>query len=239
MLVYTEITYLLNALMIFLSFEILAFLMNMKIEVKQMIKYVFSFNISIFLIYFDVFEGFLLVYDLLICLFFFKKQTYIYYPIFIFIYISLLSFFGFFDNMIIFQCILIVDGFNIPSIFLISLIFVLSIYFYIYYCSLIISDYDYVDISLCNQQLKGFIDNGNKVYYKGYPLLFLNTSLINNYEIIDYIEITTAIQKETIAIIEIDEIMINHQSIHHLYAGLIDKLEYDCILSPKLMGGIL
>ena len=46
-------------------------------------------------------------------------------------------------------------------------------------------------------------------------------------------------KEDTIEIIEIEEMIVNHQTIHHLYVGLIEELEYDCILSPKLMGGIL
>lgn len=241
MVVYIEVTYLLNALLLFLSFELLSFLCNICITYKEMLKYVLAFNISVLLMYVDFFEGFVILYDLILCLYFFRKQAYIYFPIFIFVYISLLSFFDLFLNdFIVFQCILIVNGLHLTSMMVVVIIFILAIYFYIYYCSCLLKNKDdYVDIFLNDHQYLGFIDNGNKVYYKGYPLMFFNKEICESYRVIDNIEIQTATSKEEIEIIEIDQIMINHQSLHHIYAGLIDELEYDCILSPKLMGGII
>lgn len=237
--VYIEVTYILNALIIFLSFEILSFLCNIRISKKEMFKYVLTFNISVLLIYVDVFEGFLLFYDLVLCIYFFRKQTYIYYPIFIFVYISLISFCDFLSDMMIFQCILVIDGLHLSSLFFVFLICLISFYFYIYYCSILLNHNDFVDVYINDHQYIGFIDSGNKVYYKGYPLIFFNKSLFYKYRAIDSIEIKTAVSKGIVDIIEIDEMMINHQSIHHLYAGLIDELEYDCILNTKLMGGII
>jgi hypothetical protein len=241
MIVYTEVTYFINALLLFLSFEILAFLCNIRMTKKEILKYILTFNISVILTYIDLFDGFLILYYLILCLFYFKKQAYIFYPIFIFIYISMLSFFDLcVDGMIVFQEVLIVEGFNISSLFTIVIIALIAFYFYIYYCSLLLeSKNDYVDIFIGNKQYRGFIDNGNKVYYKGYPLIFFNKNVLDKYKIIDRIQIHTALKEDTIEIIEIEEMIVNHQTIHHLYVGLIEELEYDCILSPKLMGGIL
>lgn len=241
MIVYIEVTYLLNALLLFLSFEILSFLCNIRITKKEMLKYMLSFNISFLLIYIDLFEGFLIFYDLILCILFFRKQTYLYFPIFIFIYISLLSFFDLcLSDFIVFQCILIVNGLHLSSMMVMVIVFLLAIYFYIYYCSYILENKDdYVDIFIDDHQYLGFIDNGNQVYYKGYPLVFLNKKICNDYCVIDHIEIQTATSTKEIEIIEIDDIMINHQLLHHIYVGLIEELEYDCILSPKLMGGII
>lgn len=239
--VYIEVTYLLNALLLFISFEILSFLLNINILFKDMVKYVLTFNISILLLFVDFFDGFLLFYYLIISFFYFKKQIYLYYPIFIFIYISLLSFFNLcLDDMVIFQCILLCEGLNISSLMIIVICIIISSYFYIQYCSLLLRDKDdYVDIFYKDKQYIGFIDNGNKVFYKGYPLIFFRKKLIKDYKTIDYIEIKTAINADKIPIIEIDEITINHQLLHHIYVGLIDDLDYDCILSPRLMGGII
>lgn len=239
--VYIEVTYLLNTVLLFISFEILSFLLNINISFKEMLKYVITYNISFLLIFIDFFEGFLLFYYLIISYIYFKKQIYLYYPIFVFIYISLLSFFDLcLENMIIFQGILLCEGLSISSLTLIVICAVVACYCYIQYCSLLLKENDdYVDIFYNNKQYIGFIDNGNKVLYKGYPLIFFSKDILGEYKTIDYIEIKTAIKDDLIPIIEIDEITINHQLLHHIYVGVIEDLDYDCILSPRLMGGII
>lgn len=239
--VYIEVTYLLNALLLFLTFEILSFLFNIHFNIKEIFKYMLTYNISIVLIYIDFFEGFLLFYYLILCLFYFRKQAYLYFPVFIFIYISLLSFFDVcLEEMIVFQCILIAEGFHFISLFIILIFVLIATYFYIQYCSLKLShDNDYVDIFFHHNQYIGFVDNGNNVYYKGYPLIFINKKNIQEYQIIDKIIIQTALKKEEIEIIKIKEININHQSLNNIYAGVIEEIEYDFILSPRIMGGVL
>lgn len=239
--VYIEITYLLNMIVLFMSFEILAFLLNLNITKKEFILYIFTFNISILFIFIDLFKGFLLFYFLGLSFYFFRKQVYIYYPIFVFIYISFISFFDFcFDEIIIFQGILVCEGINIPILLFLLVFVMIVVYFYIYYCSIRIKDKDdYVDVYFNNQQYHGFLDTGNKVFYKGYPLIFFNKQLLSDYHTIDYIQIKTALQKDYIPIIEVEHITINHQLLHHIYIGLIEELDYDCIISPTIMGGIL
>ena len=90
--VYLEVTYLINALMILLTFELLCYLLNIQMSQKELLKYVLTYNLSVLFLYIDFFDGFLLLYDLLLSVFYFKKLTYIYYPLYLFIYISLLSF---------------------------------------------------------------------------------------------------------------------------------------------------
>lgn len=239
--VYIEVTYLLNALLLFLSFEILSFLFNIHFTVKEMFKYMLTYNISFILIYIDVFEGFLIFYYLLLCLFYYRKQTYLYFPVFIFIYISLLSFFDVcLSEMIVFQCVLIVEGINISSLIIVIIILLVSTYFYIQYCSLKLSEKDdYVDVFYDNKQYLGFIDNGNQVYYKGYPLIFVNKKNIEEYHAIDSIVIKTALKKEKIEIIKIKEMVINHQILHNIYVGLIEECDYDFVLGPRIMGGVI
>lgn len=239
--VYIEVTYFLNALLLFFSFEILSFLLNINISLKEMLKYMLTYNISILLIYIDFFDGFLIFYFLIVSIVYFRKQVYLYYPVFIFIYISLLSFFDLcLHEMISYQCILLCEGFSIPSLTVVILFVIIASYFYVYYCSITIKEIDnYVDIFIGGKQYIGFIDTGNKVTYKGYPLIFFNKKLLKDYNAIDYIEIKTAVNLDLVPIIKIQDITINHQLLHNIYIGLIEELDYDCILSPSLMGGII
>ena len=51
--------------------------------------------------------------------------------------------------------------------------------------------------------------------------------------------IETANQVETVDIIVMKEIEINHQVLHHVYVGVMSYNEYDCILNSQLLGGLL
>jgi len=238
--VYLEITYLMNALLIAFSFELLCFLLNIQMKMKELFKYIVVYNISFLLLYIDLFEGFLLFYYFLVTIYFFRKLTYIYYPIFTFVYISLLSFIEFMlPSSTIFQCILLVSGFNFLSLFIMSILFIIVCYLYISFCQYKINKEELVDVSFRGKSCLGFIDNGNKVFYKGYPVIFMTQRFINEYEKIGTIDITTASQIETIDITMIHDIEINHQKLHHVYVGIMPTCEYDCILNSQLLGGLL
>ena len=58
--VYIEITYFMNALLILLSFEILSFLLNIRITKKRLCLYVLTYNISFVFLFIDLFTGFIL-----------------------------------------------------------------------------------------------------------------------------------------------------------------------------------
>ena len=68
--VYVEVTYVMNAFLILLSLELLCYLLNIQMMKKEVLKYVFLLNCSLFLLYIDMFCGFILIYDFII--FFFK-----------------------------------------------------------------------------------------------------------------------------------------------------------------------
>lgn len=240
MTVYIEVTYIMNAFLVFLSFEILCFLLNIQITKKELCLYVLTYNISIVLLYIDLFEGFIFFYDLILTFFYFRKQVYIYYPLYMFIYISLLSFLSFLiPQSIVFQGVLLIEGVNITSLSIMGILLLIMIYFYISFCQYKINQNEMVDVSFLDIHCQGFIDNGNRVFYKGYPVIFISQHLLNEYHPIDTIDICTAHSVETVDIIMIDDMMINHQSLHHVYAGLISNYEYDCILNAQLMGGLL
>lgn len=238
--VYVEITYVVNAFLILLSFEILCFLLSIKMSVKELVIYTFSYNFSLFFLYIDLFDGFIFLYNLLLTTLYFRKQTYIYYPIYMFVYISLLSFIQFIlPQSLIFQGILLIEGMSGFSYFIVGILCLLIGYFYITFCNYKISQNDVVDVVMDKQCLKGLVDNGNKTFYKGYPLIFVLKSKLNDYQVIDHIEVMTATDKEDIEIIELYDIDIHHHHFKHLYAGVLTHCEYDCILNTQLMGGLL
>lgn len=238
--VYLEVTYVMNAFMILLTFELLCFLLNQQMTIKELFKYALTYNISIIFLFIDFFDGFLLLYDLLLTLFYFRKLSYIYYPLLLFIYISILSFLDMLlPSSTIFQGILLIEGFHFLSMFILIILVICIFYFYITFCKSKIKSQDLVDISLYGKNGLGFIDNGNKVFYKGYPVIFITAEFIGDYEKIDSIEIETATQKEMIDIILIDDLIINHQLLHHVYAGVMSSNTYDCILNSQLLGGLL
>ncbi|KXU51654.1 MAG: hypothetical protein UFX20_15010 [Longibaculum muris] len=238
--VYLEVTYLINALMILLTFELLCYLLNIQMSQKELLKYVLTYNLSVLFLYIDFFDGFLLLYDLLLSIFYFKKLTYIYYPLYLFIYISLLSFLSWIlPSAVIFQSVLIVEGIHFISLLIIGILCLLIFYFYISFCQHKIHSDEYVDVKIENHQCLGFIDNGNKVFYKGYPVIFISKEFLGEYQKIDRILIETANQKEWIDLIMIDDIEINHQLLHHVYVGVMSSHEYDCILNSQLLGGLL
>jgi hypothetical protein len=238
--VYIEVTYIINALIILLTIEILCFLLNQQLQLKEIIKYVIAYNISFLFLFIDFFQGFLLVYDFLLTFYFFKKLVYIYYPLYVFIYISILVFVDvMLPSSTIFQGILIVEGIKWYSLFALSFMMICIFYFYISFCQYKIKDKHMVDVCFFGIKCLGFIDTGNKVYYHGYPVVFINESLIKDYKKIDVIQIETASAIENIDIIEIDKMSIQGKEISHVYAGMISSKEYDCILNSDLLGGLL
>lgn len=240
MKVYLEITYCINAFIILLSFELLCFLLNIQMTKKELFQYVMTYNISFIFLYLDLFDGFILLYNLLLTFFYFRKQTYIFYPIYVFIYISLLSFLEFcLPHSLIFQGILIVEDLNMISMAILAVLTCVVVYFYISFCNYKLNQDDMIDVSFLDIQCLGFIDNGNRVFYKGYPVIFISKRLFHEYLPIDTIEISTAYSSERVDIILLDDIDINHQTLHHVYVGLMSSGEYDCILNTQLMGGLL
>lgn len=240
MRVYLEITYCMNAFIILLSFELLCFLLNVQMTKKELFKYVMTYNISFIFLYLDLFDGFIFFYNLLITFFYFRKQTYIYYPIYVFIYISLLSFLKFcLPDSFIFQGVLLIEEVNITSMSILAVLTCVVIYFYISFCNYKLNQNDMIDVSFLDIQCLGFIDTGNKVFYKGYPVIFISKDLLYEYQPIDTIDISTAYSSEKVDIILLDDIDINHQTLHHVYVGLMSSGEYDCILNTQLMGGLL
>lgn len=239
MKVYIEITYFMNALLILLSFEIVAFLLNVRMTKKQLFLYVITYNISFVFLFFDLFTGFLLVYDFFLMFFYFRKFVYIYYPIYLFVYFSILSFVQWLlPSSAIFQGVLLIEETQIQCLIVLALLVIIISYFYIDLGRRRLHQ-KMVKVKVGKQSCFGFIDNGNQVTYRGYPVIFLNQKLKLDYPVIDQIWIETACQQEKVDLIILPHITIGHQTLNDVYAGIIFSTQYDCILNQQLMGGLL
>lgn len=237
--VYLEMTYLMNALSILLTFEILCFLLGIQISKKKLCLYVLTYNISFILLFIDFFDGFLFVYFLILTFFYFQKQIYIYYPLYIFIYLSVLTVMQWLvPSAIIFQGILLIEGFHIHLVMILGVFALIITYFYIYSCRERVHN-KLVKVTFHDKQCYGFIDTGNKVTYKGCPVIFLNQKLVLDYPVIDCIWVDTAHCTEKVDLIMIPDITIHHFKLHHVYAGIISSDMYECILNQQLLGGLL
>ncbi|RHP77705.1 hypothetical protein DXA62_02470, partial [Coprobacillus sp. OF03-2AA] len=86
--------------------------------------------------------------------------------------------------------------------------------------------------------LSGFLDSGNHANYLGYPLIFIKKSKIDTYQQLDTL-IIDGLKKRKIDIILVDQVLVNKQSLRNVYIGVLDELDYDCLLNKELMGGII
>ena len=84
----------------------------------------------------------------------------------------------------------------------------------------------------------GFLDSGNEVYYQGFPLILINQEIIGEYQAIDVINLDD-LRNDEIEVIKLDYLLVNHQKLQDIYAGMIANIQYDCLLNKVLMGGIL
>ncbi len=236
--VYIEWTYVVNGLVILWTLEILFFLLNQIVSIKLLLLYAFFYNISVILLYVDIFGGFVFLYDLVISLILFRKLIYIYYPLYVFVYMSIISFMHYMiKDSLIFQGILLIRGLSLSAMFILSMIVIIFIYFYLNYCKNKIHRC-FVEVVLHGNHCKGFIDNGNQVTYKGVPIIFMNDKYILE-DYVDRIEIKVINNKQMIHIVQVKDIYIDKHVFHDVYIGVMHNCEYDCILNNQILGGLL
>ena len=232
--VYIELTYLTNYLIILVALEMMAILISKEMSYLMVIKHSFYLSGVILLLIWAV---------VFLCLY--QRQIFLYYPIFIFVYFSLLLFASsIIPEAFIYNGILI-SPVNVSSIglFIVSLLVVLMQIMFIVYLKrkIRIDDYLYVmklDYQQHSYTIKGFLDSGNEVYYEGFPLILINQKIIDEYEVIDVLELND-LREDIIEIIKVDQVIINNQRLQDIYVGVIAGIQYDCLLNKSLMGGIL
>ena len=233
--VYFVMTYLTNYLIILVALEMMAILISKEMSYLMVIKHSFYLSGVILLLYLDSYSWLIILIWAVVFLCLYQRQIFLYYPIFIFVYFSLLLFASsIIPEAFIYNGILI-SPVNVSSIglFIVSLLVVLMQIMFIVYLKrkIRIDDYLYVmklDYQQHSYTIKGFLDSGNEVYYEGFPLILINQKIIDEYEVIDIIEI-----------IKVDQVIINNQRLQDIYVGVIAGIQYDCLLNKSLMGGIL
>ena len=128
-------------------------------------------------------------------------------------------------------------------LFVISILVVLMQVMFIIYLrrKVRINSYLYpIELSYQGQKylFDGFLDSGNEVYYEGFPLILIKTGIIEQYEMIDILELND-LRSDLIEIIKVEQLVINNQVLEDVYAGIITGIHYDCLLNKALMGGVL
>lgn len=243
--VYIEFTYISNFLIVLAALEMMGILLSKEMTYLEVLKQSFLLSLGVLLLYVDKYNWLILVVWLVIFYCLFHKQMFLYYPSFIFIYFSIL----FFASSLIPEAF-IYNGILITPLkssgmmlFIISLLVVLMQVMFIIYLrrKVRINSYLYpIELSYQGQKylFDGFLDSGNEVYYEGFPLILIKTGIIEQYEMIDILELND-LRSDLIEIIKVEQLVINNQVLEDVYAGIITGIHYDCLLNKALMGGVL
>lgn len=243
--VYVEVTFLTNFLIILSSLEMMGILLCKEMSYLQVLKESFLLSFSVLLLYIDSYSWMILIMWVIIFYFLYHKQIFLYYPVFLFIYFSVLYFISsFINDSFIYNGVLIVPiSFSSFILFIVGLLFVLFQVMFIVYLkrTVRINSYLYpVKLFYDGKEyiFNGFLDSGNEVYYEGFPLILVNEKIIDNYEVIDVVELDD-LRNGFIGIIKVDTLAVNNQLLENIYVGVINGISYDCLLNKSLMGGIL
>ena len=179
--VYVELTYCMNGILFIMTYEMISLLLNINWSFLKILFLSFLSNISIVLIYIDYLPYISFLYWIVLFLFIFKKQFFLYFPVFLIVYFSIL----FFINTLIKESFI--------------------------YNGILITPINYKDIVI--------------------------VVMICVFLIIETIYLIYT--KRKIDIILVDQVLVNKQSLRNVYIGVLDELDYDCLLNKELMGGII
>lgn len=242
--VYIEAIYLIHVILILISLQMTNILLNVKETMKETIKHTIFLSSTIIVLYVD-FRFLLYCMWFLLFLWLYRRQFFLFYPVFLLMYFSISYFIcSLIKEAFLFQGILI-----LPSVYLsiswvpIILIFVILEIVFVVYCRRKIQMDQYMlDVVLYHLGekivCKGFLDTGNEVYYDGFPLLLVNRRLLKQYQVIDQVTVNN-VKNLILDVIVIDKVELNQQVLKNVYVGLLDNIKYDCLLNKQLMGGIL
>ena len=90
--VYVELTYCMNGILFIMTYEMISLLLNIHWSFMKILFLSFLSNISVILIYIDYLPYISFLYWFVLFLFFFKKQFFLYFPVFLIVYFSILFF---------------------------------------------------------------------------------------------------------------------------------------------------
>lgn len=243
--VYIEVVYIINLVIIMMAYEMMTIILNIELGYKKVCLYSIVTNVTFLVLYIDKMSYLLCVIWVVFFLFFFKKQIFLFYPTFIIIYFSLLYFIQSLQpNSYIYNGILITPmQYSSGITVLLGCFFLILQVLFIVYCKKKIRVTSYM-YPICLQYQEhqitctGFLDSGNEVYYLGYPITLLNKNMLSNYQVVDTIYVNSGTTC-SIDIIKVDQMVVNNQKLKDIYMGVIENIEYDCLLNKQLMGGVL
>ena len=243
--VYIEFTYLSNFLIILVSLEMMGILLSKEMTYLQVLKQSLILSLGTLLLYVDKYSWIILIIWMIIFYYLYRRQIFLYYPIFIFIYFSTLFFTSsLIPDAFIYNGILITPlNSSSMMLFVISLLVILIQVMFIIYLKrkVRIDSYLYpIELEYNDKKylIEGFLDSGNEVYYEGFPLILIKNGIIENYDIVDSMELND-LRSEYIEIVKINQITVNKQLLKDIYIGIIKGIQYDCLLNKALMGGVL
>ena len=217
--VYVELTYCMNGILFIMTYEMISLLLNINWSFLKILFLSFLSNISIVLIYIDYLPYISFLYWIVLFLFIFKKQFFLYFPVFLIVYFSIL----FFINTLIKESF-IYNGILITPINYKDIVIVVMI------CVFLIIETIYLIYT------KRKIKQKDDLY--DVTLIFIKKSKIDTYQQLDTL-IIDGLKKRKIDIILVDQVLVNKQSLRNVYIGVLDELDYDCLLNKELMGGII
>ena len=243
--VYVELTYCMNGILFIMTYEMISLLLNINWSFLKILFLSFLSNISIVLIYINYLPYISFLYWIVLFLFIFKKQFFLYFPVFLIVYFSILFFINtLIKESFIYNGILItpINYKDIVIVVMTCVFLIIEIIYLIYTKRKIKQKDDLYDVTLIFNNkiyhLSGFLDSGNHANYLGYPLIFIKKSKIDTYQQLDTL-IVDGLKKRKIDIILVDQVLVNKQSLRNVYIGVLDELDYDCLLNKELMGGII
>lgn len=243
--VYIEVVYVINLCILMICFQMMTILLNIRLSYKRTILYSIVLNYSVAMLYIDNIYYILLIGWFITFLSMFKKQVFLYYPIFVFIYYSLIYFIqSLITESFIYQGILITPiSYTNLTLGVIAIVFLILQTMFVVYSKRKVRNDEYVfDVTVIYQnqryQYQGFLDSGNEVYYQGYPLILINKNKIKEYQSIDRIVVDN-IQDIIVDVIQVEKCIVNHQELTDVYVGMIENIKYDCLLHKQLMGGVM
>lgn len=225
--------------------SMISLLLNINWSFLKILFLSFLSNISIVLIYIDYLPYISFLYWIVLFLFIFKKQFFLYFPVFLIVYFSILFFINtLIKESFIYNGILItpINYKDIVIVVMTCVFLIIETIYLIYAKRKIKPKDDLYDVTLIFNNkiyhLSGFLDSGNHANYLGYPLIFIKKSKIDTYQQLDTL-IIDGLKKRKIDIILVDQVLVNKQSLRNVYIGVLDELDYDCLLNKELMGGII
>lgn len=133
--VYIELTYLVNYLFILLAVEMMAILLSKEISYFEVVKQSFYLSLVIGLLYVDYYGYLILIIWAVILTCLYQKQVFLYYPVFIFAYFSLVYFCSsLIDQAFIYNGILITPiNVGVAGLMIVSILAVLMQVMFIVY----------------------------------------------------------------------------------------------------------